>query len=74
MGAACDRADRKRRAASGVTVQLCEDHAVHTDLIIEASGHIDCILARHGVDHKNGLIHMDRFLDLDKLLHHASSI
>ena len=44
--------DGQGRAAAGVAVELCEDYAVDAKLRIEGFGHVDRVLAGHGVHHE----------------------
>ena len=45
-------ADRKRRAAAGVTVHLREDDAGERQPVVENFCRVDCVLAHHRVDHE----------------------
>ena len=60
---------RKGRAAAGVAVQLGEDNPVHPQAAVEALGHVNGVLAGHGVDDQKGLIGLYLGLDGPQLVH-----
>ena len=61
--------DGQGRAAAGVAVELGEDYAVDAQLRIEGLGHVDRVLAGHGVHHEEDLLGLDGRLDAPELLH-----
>ena len=61
---------RKCATATGVTVELGDDHAVKVGAIGEGRDDVDDILAGHGVDDHQHLVGLDGLLDVDGLLHH----
>ena len=65
-----DLADGKRAAAAGVAVHLRHDDAVEIDAFGEGRGHVDHVLAGHGVDDHEDLVGFDRRLDGLGLFHH----
>ena len=60
MGLPVTARDGEGRAAAGVAVELGEDHAVDAQLLIEGLGHVDRVLAGHGVHHQEDLLGLDR--------------
>ena len=55
--------------ATGITIQLGEDDAVHIQLVVECLGHIHCILTGHGVHYQQDFLGLDGFLDALQLVH-----
>lgn len=59
--------DRQHSASARITLDLCQDDPGETDLLIELAGHIDGILAGHGIGHQehlvgvHGLLHCHKF-------------
>ena len=64
-----DRADRERRAAAGVAVDLGEDQAGHGHRGGERLGDRDGLLAGHRVDDEQRLDRLDRGVDRGDLGH-----
>ena len=64
------RADRDRRTAARVAVELREHHAVEVEPFVELARRVHGILTRHGVDDEERLRRLDRRLDGRDLLHH----
>ena len=62
-------ADGKRRAASGVTVQLGEDDACDVQHIVKGFGNVYRLLTDHRVDGEQYLGRLGCLLDVLKLLH-----
>ena len=46
-----------------------EDHAVEVGRLGELLGHVDRVLAGHGVDHQQHVVRLGALLDLGELLH-----
>lgn len=69
MGLAGGGLDGKGRAASGVTVQLCQHHTVNPESLIEGTGGVDRVLTGHSVHHQQNLVGMDRGLHPLQLVH-----
>ncbi len=64
------RTDSESRTTTGVAVQLGQHHAVEVQAVVEGLGRVHGILTRHGIDHKQGLMRMHRFLDVGDFVHH----
>src|ERR1039457_490024 len=62
------RAHREWRTAPGATVELGEDDAVDADGIVESLGDVHGLLAGHGVDGEDDLVHRRRLADVAQLL------
>ena len=69
-GLAGHLAHRKRAAATGIAVELGDDHAVKVGALGEGRDNVDDILAGHGIDDHQHLIGLDGLLDVHGLLHH----
>ena len=69
-GLAGDHADGKRRTASGVAVDLGENHAGEREFLAEGFGSVDRVLTDHGVDHEEGLDRIQEFFQIADLIHH----
>ena len=63
------RAHGQGRAAAGIAIELCQDHAVDVELIVEGLGHVDRVLTGHRVHNQQNFLRMDRFLDAGQLVH-----
>ena len=61
--------DAERRAATGITVGLGEDDAIHRHGLVEGLGHVHRVLTGHGVHHQQNLVHLNGFLDAAQLIH-----
>ena len=68
-GNAGDRRDAQRGAAAGIAVDLGEDQAGDRHSGGESLRDVDRLLARHRVDHEQGLDRLDRGIDRRDLLH-----
>ena len=64
-----DRAHRQRGAAAGVAVHAGEDHAGELDLVGEALGDVDRVLAGHRVGDEQNLLRLRDFGDGLHLVH-----
>ena len=64
-----DRADRQRRTATGVAVELGEHHAVEADPVEEGLRGDDRVLTDHRVDDEEHLVGLDGIADVGGLLH-----
>ena len=64
-----DRLDRQGGAAAGIAVELGHDHAVELDDLGELLGHVDGVLAGHGIDDEQDVVGLDRLLDVGQLRH-----
>ncbi len=62
--------DRERSAATCITVELGEDHAVEVDPLGEGLRRVDRVLAGHGIDDHEDLVGPDGGLDRLGLVHH----
>ena len=63
-------ADGKGRAATGVAVELRQNHPVEVQSVVEFLGSVDRVLTRHRVHHEKRLLGIDSFLDALYLVHH----
>ena len=61
--------DGKGRAASGIAIQLCQDHAGDIQQIVKGFRHIDGFLTGHGVYHQQNIRGSRRFLQPAQLVH-----
>ena len=68
-GPAGDRTHRKRRTAAGVTIDTGEHDTGQTKLFVEGLGHIDRVLAGHGIGHQQRLMGLGRRADRGHLVH-----
>ena len=68
-GPADDLLDREGGAATGVAVELGEDHAVEGEGLVERLGDVDGVLAGHRVDDEERVVGLDGLGDLADLLH-----
>ena len=68
-GLAGDRPHGEGGAAAGVAVHLGEDDAVELHLLLELQGHVDRVLAGHGVEHQQDVVRLDRVADAHQLVH-----
>ncbi len=48
--------DRYRGSTAGVTVELGQDHAGQSHLLLESRSHVHRILAGHGIDYEQHLV------------------
>ena len=64
-----DALDRERRTAARVSVELGQDHAVEVDLLVERCRDIGGLLARHRVEHEQGVRGLDGITDAAELVH-----
>jgi hypothetical protein len=55
--------------AAGVTVELCQHHAVEVETVVEFLGGVDGVLSRHGVDDEECLVGLCGLLDGGDFLH-----
>ncbi len=65
-----DGADRQRRAAAGVPVELRQDDAVVAHVLVEALGHRHGVLPRHRVDDQEDVMGLDLAPEDLQLLDH----
>ncbi len=65
-----DGAYRQRGTATGVTVDLGQDHAGQRQCITERLGGVGRVLAGHGIDHEQGFHRVDRGMQRLDLAHH----
>ncbi|MNZ53199.1 hypothetical protein D3C78_710700 [compost metagenome] len=63
-------AHRQRGTATGVTVDLGEDHTGQRQRVAEGLGGVGGVLAGHGVDHEQRLDRLDRGVQVLDLGHH----
>ena len=68
-GLAGDSQDGKRCAAAGVAVGLGQDDTGDADLLVEGLGHVDGLLAGHGIHDQQRFVDLDMLLDADQLVH-----
>ena len=59
----------QRRTASGVTVQLGEDHTANGQQIVKGLCHVDGFLTGHRVNHQENLMGVYLFVDALQLVH-----
>ena len=62
--------DTEGSTATGITIELCEHHAIEIEAIVEFLGCIDSILTCHRVNHKECFIRVDSLLECGDLVHH----
>ena len=63
-------ADRERRTAARIAVELGEHHAVDVQALVEGLRRVHRVLTGHGVHHEERLLRVDRLLDRGDLVHH----
>ena len=68
-GFAHDLLDGERGTASGITVELGEDHAVEAERLVERRRNGHGVLAGHRVDHEERVVRLDRGRDVGDLRH-----
>src|SRR5213075_2853703 len=64
-----DLLDRKRRAATRITVHLCQNHSRDSHEPVKLFGGTNSVLASHSISDKEDLNWMSLPLDVDQLFH-----
>ncbi|MNP44161.1 hypothetical protein D3C76_1380090 [compost metagenome] len=63
-------ANRQRRTAARITIDLGQHYASQRQRFVKGLGGVGRILAGHGVDHKQGFHRLDRRMYLFDFVHH----
>ena len=64
-----DRLDGERRAAAGVAVELCQDHAGDVEQVVERLCDVHGLLTGHCIDDEQDVRRMDSLADVFQLVH-----